>query len=324
MAEVLVESGDRVASGQVLVRLERAVLDSQARQAEQAAKRARVELAQATEQHRRAQRLMPAGAVSRQDYEAARATMLVSQAALRQAEAAWEEERARQAHTEIRAPFAGTITQRSIQVGAMVGVQSSLFRLASDQPPEFLAQIPQRWLQDLAVGMPAQVSTRDAGETLTGAVRLIGTSVDLATGYGQSRITVSPPPPVSLHLGSVGTAHIALTPRDVLAVDARALRFDTTTYVFVVQAGRAKRTPVQVGQREDGWVEVLAGVDANTPVVVAGASLLRDGDPVQPQEAGTEASTAEVRHAAFTRRLSSVWPLGWKSLMAPLPVGART
>lgn len=333
VAEVLVESGEPVKRGQVLVRLERAVLDSQARQTEHAAKRARAELAQATEQHLRAQRLLPAGAVSRQDYEAARATMQSAQAALQQAQAAWDEQRVRQAHTEIRAPVAGTITQRAVQVGAMVGAQTTLFRLSSDLPPEFLAQIPQQVLPELVVGMPVQVSTSGREAVLAGKVRLISSGVDAATGYGQVRVTMDTAPPPTARPGIVGNARIVLAQRDALALDVRALRYDSGSgadqtrkhaapYVFVVDAGRARHTPVQIGMRENGWVEIRAGVDANSRVVVAGATLLQDGDAVQAQDVAT-AKALSVRRILQTSRLFKSWLLPWKSLMTVATASAE-
>src|SRR5207253_523768 len=72
VTEILVESGEPVKQGQVLARLKTGAVNSQARQAEHAVKRADAEVTQATEQHERARRLLPAGAVSRQDYEAQR------------------------------------------------------------------------------------------------------------------------------------------------------------------------------------------------------------------------------------------------------------
>ncbi|OAD84189.1 hypothetical protein ATN89_10400 [Comamonas thiooxydans] len=317
VVEVLVESGDRVEVGQLLARLERSVLDSQTRQSAQAVQRARAEFGHANEQHQRAQRLMPAGAVSRQEYEAARASMLAARANLQQAEAAGEEQRTRQAHAEIRAPFAGAITQRDIQLGALVGPQTSLFRLASSQPPEFLAQVPQHLLPDLVVGMSVTVNTSGREGVLPGTVRLLSTVVDTASGYGQSRIAVTEAP-ATIRAGSVGNARITLTPRDVLAVDARAVRFDSTPYVFVVEAGRAKRTPVRVGLRQSGWVEVLSGVDAASRVVVAGANLLQDGDPVQTQEAHAQTPVASERSRSISRLLFKLRLWLWMSVQAPM------
>lgn len=307
VTEVLVESGESVTQGQVLVRLERETLDSQVLQADQAVKRARVEAAQATEQYERTRLLQPTGAVSRQDYSTHRAAMLGAQAALRQAQAAWDEQRLRQAHSEIRSPAAGIISQRSVQVGSMVGTQSTLFRLINDSRLEFQVQIPQQILPELSIGMPAQIKTRNREGMLEGRIRLIGIDVDATTGYGHARIAPEPRQQVITRPGSVGDARIVFAQREeVLALDIRALRYDSgkglvrdriEPYVFVVDDGRVRRTPVHVGLREEGWVEIREGVDASSEVVVAGASFLQDGDKVLPKILETPLSILYLRHS---------------------------
>ncbi len=330
VVEVTADVGDTVSSGQVLARLESKILDSQARQAEHAARRALAEFAQAKEQYERANRLLPAGAVSRQDFEAARATMLAAQAAWQQAQAATDEPLARQAQAEIRAPFAGVITQRAIQVGAVVDTQTTLFRLASDRPPEFLAQIPQQFLPDLKVGMTAQISTSGRQDEIAGTVRLIGPDVDASTGYGQSRIAMAASVPFAILPGSAGNARITVAQRDVLAVDVRALRYGTSSgrgqdanapYVFVLEAGRVKRTPVQVGARDGRWVEVRAGLDGNSPIVVAGATLLQDGDAVQTQDTRLARQISAGIHETASRR--ELQPGQQESPPAAMPAGDK-
>lgn len=321
VVEVLVESGEQVSAGQLLVRLERTVLESQARQAEHAVRRARAEYTQASEQYQRVQRLLPPGAISRQDFEAVRASALATKAALQQAEAAWDEQRARQEQTEVRAPFSGIITQRNIQIGATVGAHSTLFRLASDQPLEFLAQVPQQLLPELVVGMEAQVHTSGRQGLQSGSVRLLSTGVDLSTGYGHSRIAMTEQPSPFIRPGSVGSARIILAQRDVLAVDIRALRYanqpgreqePVQPFVFVVDANRVARTPVQLGIREGGWVEVRAGLSPSSRVVIAGASLLQHGDVVHLHEVDTETGTERVQRKELTRRPAKAGLKPWK------------
>ena len=105
--KVLVESGEHVVSGQLLAVLDNALLDSQVFQADQAVRRASAEFTHTNEQYLRAQRLMPSGAVSKQDLETIRASMLAAQAALQQARATSKEQRIRQEYAEIRAPLPG-------------------------------------------------------------------------------------------------------------------------------------------------------------------------------------------------------------------------
>lgn len=303
IAEVLVESGERVVSGQLLALLDHAVLDTQTRQTDQAVRRALSEFDHANEQYLRARRLMPAGAVSRQDFEAIRATMLAAQAELQRAKAASEEQRIRQKQAEIRAPFPGMITRRSAQAGAMVGVQTPLFHLASE-PSEFEVQVPQQLLPDLIVGMKAKVSTTGRNGVQSGSLRLISAVVDASTGYGKARIAMTEQNPAQIRPGTVGSARVEINVKDVLAIDARALRFSATPYVFVVDNGLARRTPVTIGLRQQGWVEVVTGLNSASRVVSSGSSLLQDGDPVNPSE--TDSTVVPARQPSFSLSVSTL------------------
>jgi len=56
--------------------------------------------------------------------------------------------------------------------------------------------------------------------------------------------------------------------------------------VFVVQDGKVKERPVEVGLRDRARAEVISGVSAGDTVVVEGAQALKDGDTVMVQKAG--------------------------------------
>jgi membrane fusion protein (multidrug efflux system) len=51
-------------------------------------------------------------------------------------------------------------------------------------------------------------------------------------------------------------------------------------FVFVVEAGKAIKKPLDIGRRYRGFVEVIGGLEVGTEVVVEGALKLRDGTSV--------------------------------------------
>ncbi|WP_162473681.1 efflux RND transporter periplasmic adaptor subunit [Serratia microhaemolytica] len=314
VTEILVEESESVKSGQVLARLERTVLDSQMRQAEQTVQRINAELTQVSEQYERTKKLFAANATSQYDYEAALTALLTTQASLRQAEAARDEHQARLAYTDIVAPFAGIITQRTIQLGTIVNTQTPLFRLADSQSPDFVAEAPQRLLSNLLVGMAAEITTNNIEGRVTGTIRRLSRELNPNSGYGQLRITTATVP-AAVRFGSVGRAHIKLAEHQVIAVDIRALRYDSkmsgqnaseasqlsgqsasAAYVFVVDEHKqVRRTPVKIGIQENGWVEIINGLDTNSLVVVTGSTLLQDGDKIELEEAETIEPSSVLR-----------------------------
>src|SRR5690606_31977719 len=70
--------------------------------------------------------------------------------------------------------------------------------------------------------------------------------------------------------------------KDVLLIPAEAvIAEDARTSVFVVHAGNADRRIVEVGYRENGMVEIRAGLSPGEQVVVTGQAALRDDTQVQ-------------------------------------------
>lgn len=146
VGEVLAREGDRVAAGQPLIRLVRQ--DYTARvgsaradvaRAAAAVEQARVNLADAERELARQERLVAAGATSRQQLDQARTAADRSRAALGQAEAdlATQENRRSEAEglldkTELRAPMAGTIAYLDVKVGEHSSIGTVLVRIADE------------------------------------------------------------------------------------------------------------------------------------------------------------------------------------------------
>ncbi|KYF54472.1 hypothetical protein BE08_35930, partial [Sorangium cellulosum] len=143
---VHVRLGDRVAAGDLLATLDLQTLRSDTaiaaaalRGAEVALSRAREELAEAEERHRRAQALAAEGLASGEDLSAAEHKTAMARLQVDAAAAELREKRARvgqlrgvQADTEIRAPFAGRVVARYAEPGESVGSTVPILRLISD------------------------------------------------------------------------------------------------------------------------------------------------------------------------------------------------
>ncbi|MEM9593072.1 MAG: efflux RND transporter periplasmic adaptor subunit [Acidobacteriota bacterium] len=141
VVEVLVESGEQVEKGQVLVRLDAAALQDQRRQAEASVKLAEAQAREAQArvveleaQAKRWRQLAEEEVVSRLDLETLEARLEAAQASAQSATARVEQNRAsaderrtRLAFAEIRAPISGRVGQRRAEPGLRVGTSSELF-----------------------------------------------------------------------------------------------------------------------------------------------------------------------------------------------------
>jgi membrane fusion protein (multidrug efflux system) len=65
-------------------------------------------------------------------------------------------------------------------------------------------------------------------------------------------------------------------------------------YVFRVADGRANRVRVELGQRRDGLVQVVRGLEPNDVIVTAGQLKIRDGAPVSVASGAQPAKAENV------------------------------
>ena len=99
-------------------------------------------------------------------------------------------------------------------------------------------------------------------------------------------------------------------------------------FVFRVVDGKAARAKVEIGQRRDGKVEVVNGLDADDMVVTAGQLKLRDGTPVtiarrrvaasaRAAPSGAQRAAGQARTAAARARSSQVLMPGATAMQLP-------
>lgn len=174
---VLVESGDSVQQGQVLVRLDDEELRQQLRQAQATVRLeesgvlvARARAAELAAQVRRTRKLASDGLVSPLEVEVQEAQLSAAEAAIAQglarvdlAKAVAEERRAALARAVVRAPVAGRVGRRQVEVGTLVTPSTLLFELGDLRRVIVDVPLTAEMLGYLEVGQPALISARALG-----------------------------------------------------------------------------------------------------------------------------------------------------------------
>lgn len=319
---VFVDAGQAVAAGQPLVQLDARGLRAELQQARQARQRAAAQQAAAQAQAAQAEsRLRSAedearryggvaasGAVSELDVrarrtaleqvqaerEAAAQALAAAQAELAAAEAALRLAGEREGDGLLRAPVAGVVSERRVEVGTVVDAAAGpLFRLARAGDREFEAFVDSSRLAGLRAGDAAEVLLITNGaatpQRVAGRVRSIDTA--LADDSRRGRIRVALPgdagaaPPL---LGSAATAIVQGAALTGVRLPASALQFDPEPWVYVVdEAGRVARRRVALSGDSSVVTEGLTGGET---VVRAAAALLSPGQVVEPLMAGPSAA----------------------------------
>lgn len=286
VVEMLVDEGDEVAAGQVLLRLNDTVLKAQAAQQEANLAAARAAQAEADANLRRTRDLQARGNASQQSLDERLAAQRTAAAQVAVAEAGKAEVAARLAQTVISAPVAGIVATRSVNLGQVVSPGDELFRLIRDGRLELDAEVPEREFATLEAGLAASVRAEGVAEVAAARIRSLSPTVDPRTRMGLAHVAL--PDGSGFRPGMFATATIDQGEISVIMVPQTAVIWrDGLEGVFVIDAqGIARFRAVEAGLRRDGAVEIRKGVAVGDPVAVQGAGFLEDGDHVGVVEAG--------------------------------------
>lgn len=294
ITDVLVDEGDAVKRGQLLLKLNDTTLRAQLAQQNASIASARASLTEAQANLRRAEDLLPKGHISGQTADARRAAAATAAAQLALAEASREETAARLQQTRILAPDDGYVSARTAVIGQIVASGSELFRIVRQGRLELDAEVPESALASLRPGQTATVSAGGIPPA-TGTIRDVAPSVDTRSRLGLAHIAL--PPESGFRPGMFAQASIALDRDEALVVPQSSVIYrDGGAGVFVVSQDMTVRfTRVTTGDRMGNFVEIPKGLRPGDQVALRGAGFLEDGDQVtiarQPEAAHPLAGT---------------------------------
>lgn len=272
MTQLLVEEGDYVQKGETLAVLNRD--DAQILLA-----KARVRADNANVAFNRARDMFNKGLLAQGDYE--KTEMDKNVADQERAEADW-----RLSKTTIRAPFAGRVTERKIQVGSHVRIGEELFTVTAYDPLIALIFLPESDVLALEVGRKVNLNLKaDSKVTFQGRISQISPVVDTATGTVKVKIEAVQPPKMVRPGSFVSVNIIRETRGDAVLVPREAvIRELRDAHVFVIAGSKAAKRTIELGIEEGANVQVTSGLKPGDRVITAGQGGLKDGSLVKVLE----------------------------------------
>jgi HlyD family secretion protein len=292
VAAVLADAGQYVKKGQVLAKLDPALIESQLAQQQALAAQAEAQAIQAEDQAERVRGLDSSGVLSEEQIRQRRFQARAARATAQAQAAALRDIRTRAAKLEVAAPVSGLVLEKSVRPGDLATAGSSpWFRLARDGVIELQAQMSEDDLARVHSGQHAQV-TLPSGAVVTGTVRLVSPQIDPQSKLGFVRITL--PTREDVRAGGFGRAVFIDSSGRTLAVPETAVRYDADgASVMVVGAdNRVRRVPVRTGLRGGGLVQLVQGPPSGVRVVQNAGSFLLEGDRVRPVEGAARPAAA--------------------------------
>ena len=287
VSEVLVESGDRVTRGQVLARLDTAVISAQVANLHAAVEQTRAEAVLAEADYRRAAAVADSvGALSKEEVDKRRSVVATSAARVKSAEAQAAEAEARFGRTSIRAPADGIVLTRTAEVGqTAVPGGTALFRLARGGEVEMRAQVAERDLPRLKAGQDADVFLTGIATPFHGKVRLVSAVIDPQTRLGEMRIALEQRPDLRPGAFARGEVNVGSEVWPVVAQTA-VLSDGPTNFVYIVGSDKhVVRRPVKVSGTQPQGIVIGEGIDGTESVVTSAGAFLHEGQLVRLADA---------------------------------------
>lgn len=277
-----VERGQTVRAGDPIAKLDARVAKYSAKAAKAQSKVAKAQLELAALECDRADKLLASGTISQTEYDRTMSQCATSRSSVSAAESNAALASVAAGDSTIRAPFAGIIGERFIEVGEYVQPPTRVVSLYSIDPIRVSIAVPEAEANRIAVGQKVTFSVAARGdERFEAEVRYV--SPALREGTRDLVVeAVTPNPEQTLHPGMFATVRVRVGEQELPTVPESAVhRDERRALVWVVRQGRAIETLVRTGPSKDGRVAILAGLERDDRVVVDPPETLVDGSRVE-------------------------------------------
>jgi len=316
--ELLVETGDKVVPGQVLIKLfspeltaetesarsQLASMETELETAKLSVQSLRLDLKQAENDLIRKKTLLESGALARAEYEEAQLQVDKLRKSISQQEASVSglnkqvaslstmldslEEKA--GELQVISPISGTILDLPVKVGDVVTPGTLLAQVGSNSQLEVKTELLSDDLRRVKTGQTTHITAPVLGDqALTGQVSKIfprAYEKTSALGVIQRRVPVIIALNHSANLQTGYEVRVAietLRKEGVILLPRESVRLteDGHYRVLVVNEGRIKERLIEIGEKNQQWVEVIKGIKAGETVVRDGSLELKDGSRVK-------------------------------------------
>lgn len=273
--ELKVDIGSTVKRGQLLALLEAPELSAQLAAAQSRLKsQEAVYTASRSTYERLWETSKVEGTVARLDLDVAAAKKDADHAQLQAAKAAYQEVHTLLSYLEIRAPFDGVITTRSINQGAFVGPagrgsEAPIFTLQQQEKLRLAVYVPEQYAGYLAQGESLKFTVKSIpGETFSGTIARKSGALDYKLRSERVEMDINNSANKLLP-GMIAEVQLPLTAKDSTFVVPKTAVFTSSegSFVLAVKDKKTNRIPVQKGRTVNDKVEIFGDIQKTTSLV---------------------------------------------------------
>ncbi len=261
---------------------------------------AEIEYTDAKNNFARMQALYAANAISQVDLETAKSRMDSAEAKLQaarngqdgnydsakaqmdSAKAALDIARKKYDDCAVTSPIAGMITKINVETGQTVSPQLTGATVMDDSGEKVEIQVADTDIDQLAEGMPMDVSLQSAGKTCSGSISEISAVCDPKTGMYTVKIRLDDKDSLR-YTGLMADVRASVNepPASVYIPSKCIFSDDNGDYVYVVSGDQAAKTPVTKGRKKNAYMEITQGLTQGNEVILQSSQSLEDGMKVR-------------------------------------------
>lgn len=267
--DILVEVGDNVRKGQLLVTMDKNQYNQTAVQLENN----KANLSRMTS-------VYEAGGISKQELDQMETQVKVMQEALNNLKE----------NIELRSPIDGVVTGRYYDAGDIFSMtpnasgSAAVLTVMQINPLKVNVDITEKYYPEVKKGMKVELlADVYPGEVFTGEVSLVYPSINTDTHTFTTEVTI-PNKLGTLRPGMFSRTVFNFGEQDGVLVNDLAVQKQMGTnekYVFVVKDGKAERRVVELGRHIGSTYHIISGVELGEDVVISGVSRLTDQSEVE-------------------------------------------
>ena len=296
--ETPVDVGDRVTTGQVIVRLDDRDAGLKLRQAQASLQQAEAQARRAKTEADRNADLVRSGDISRSSYEQLTTQVAVADAAVAQAAAQVGAAEKAVSDAVILAPFSGHVSARPVAVGEYLTTSTKVATIVRITPIKLQLQVPEAAAATLRPGMTVSATVpAHPDRTFTGTVTAMNVAIDPASRAMaiEARFANADG---RLMPGMFGSAEIQLpaTERSVFVPESAvaSLANGESFAVYTIDGDVVRVRVVQPGERKDGMVRLVAGLEPGVVVATSNLGQLFEGAHIRAESAAAQPARSDA------------------------------
>ena len=256
--DILVEVGNRVNKGQLLVKMDRTNLVQ-----------AQLQLANAERELGRVAELHKSGSATQQQYDQLTSQVDVLRETIRNLAE----------NTDLLSPIDGVVTARTFDAKNIFGGAQPILTVMQMAPVKVMVNISEIYFPQVKQGMEVRVRLDVyPDKNFTGRINIIFPTIDQLSRTFRAEVTIANAD-MAIRPGMFARVELNFGTLDHVVVPDLAIIKQPGTnsrYVFTVENGQARRREVQLGRLIGDQYEVISGIRTGAQVVIAGQSRLLD------------------------------------------------